>query len=58
MYILDEDYLQIEIKDNKLIYYSELDIIPTETQFKEAEEALLNYFTAIDKKKNNILSNF
>tara|TARA_Y100000768_G_scaffold320539_1_gene256348 strand:+ start:1433 stop:1849 length:417 start_codon:yes stop_codon:yes gene_type:complete len=51
MYIFDEDYLQIEIKDNKLIYYSELDIIPTETQFKEAEEALLNYFAAIEKKK-------
>jgi len=51
MYILDKDYLQIEIKDNKLIYYSELDIIPTETQFKEAEEVLLNYISAIDKKK-------
>ena len=51
MYILDKDYLQIEIKDNKLIYYSELDIIPTETQFKEVEEVLLNYISAIDKKK-------
>ena len=35
MYILDEDYLQIEVKGNKLIYYSEIDIIPTEIQFKK-----------------------
>lgn len=50
MYILEEDYLQIEVKDNKLIYYSEIDIIPTETEFKKITDALLNYFTAIEKK--------
>ena len=51
MYILNEYYLQIEVKDNKLIYYSEIDIIPIETEFKKITDALLNYFSAIEKKK-------
>ena len=53
MYILDEKYLQIEAKDNKLIYYSELNIIPTEEEFKKATDSLINYFTAIEKSKKH-----
>lgn len=58
MYILDEDYLQIEVKDNKLIYYSEIDIIPTETEFEKAKDALLNYFTAVEKKNKSFYQIF
>ena len=58
MYILNEDYLQIEVKDNKLIYYSEIYLIPIETYFKKIKDALLNYFSAIEKKKKKFLSNF
>jgi len=58
MYILDEDYLQIEVKGNKLIYYSEIDIIPTEIQFKKVTEALKNYFAAIEKKNKNFYQIF
>ena len=58
MYILDEDYLQIEVKDDKLIYYSEIDIIPIETEFKKITDALLNYFSAIEKKKKSFYQIF
>ena len=51
MYILEENYLQIEVKDNKLIYYTEIDIIPTEEEFKKITDSLLNYFAAIQKTK-------
>ena len=57
MYILEENYLQIEVKDNKLIYYTEIDIIPTEEEFKKITDSLLNYFAAIQKTKK-ILSNY
>ncbi len=58
MYILDEDYLQIEVKDNKLIYYTEIDIIPTEKEFEKAKGALLNFFAAIEKKKKSFYQIF
>ena len=58
MYILDENYLQIEVKDDKLIYYSEIDIIPTETQFKKITDALLIYFKAIEKKNKSFYQIF
>jgi len=51
MYILDEEYLQIEAKENKLIYYTEIDIIPTDKQFEKIKSSLINYFTAIEKTK-------
>ena len=51
MYILDEEYLQIEVKENKLIYYSQIDIIPTDKQFEKIKTSLINYFTAIEKTK-------
>ena len=55
MYILEENYLQIEVKDNKLIYYTEIDIIPTEEEFKKITDSLLNYFAAIQKTKKNFI---
>jgi hypothetical protein len=58
MYILDENYLQIEVKDNKLIYYSEIDIIPTKEEFKKITDSLLNYFTAIEKKNTSFYQIF
>lgn len=53
MYILDEEYLQIETKENKLIYYTDINIIPTEKQFEKIKTSLINYFTAIEKTKKN-----
>ena len=58
MYILDEDYLQIEVKNDKLIYYSEIDIIPTEEQFEKIKTCLINYYTAIEKKNKHFFQIF
>ena len=51
MYILDEKYLQIETVDNKLIYYSKLDNVPTEEEFEKVKEILSNYFSNIEKSQ-------
>ena len=51
MYILNEEYLQIEVKDNKLIYYSKLNIIPNEEDFNKIVKVLTSYMTAIEKSK-------
>lgn len=58
MYILDEEYLQVEVKDDKLIYYSEIDILPTEKEFEKVKTSLMNYFTAIEKKKKKFYQIF
>ena len=52
MYILDEKYLQIETVENKLIYYSKLDNVPTKEQFEKVKETLSDYFLNIEKSQN------
>ena len=51
MYLLNEKYLTIELKGNKLYYYSKIDIVPTKEEFEDIVKVLKNYFIAISKSK-------
>ena len=58
MYLLDEKYLQININENKLIFNTDINIIPNKIEFEKIKEILCNYFLAIKKSKKKFFQIF